>query len=58
LNTFETKPLNTFIYLEWNYKNPDTLSAAMTSFGQRVKKAWRNIYPLQEPTEEKKKKRK
>jgi hypothetical protein len=28
----------------------------MTSFGQRVKDAWKNIYPLQEPEEEKKKK--
>jgi hypothetical protein len=50
--------LNTFIHLEWVYKNPDSLSAAMTTFGQQVKKAWRNIYPLQEPAVEKKKKRK
>lgn len=28
----------------------------MTSFGQRVKEAWKNIYPLQDADEEKKKK--
>jgi hypothetical protein len=30
----------------------------MTSFGQRVKNAWKNIYPLQESDDEKKKKNK
>jgi len=30
----------------------------MTSFGERAKEAWKNIYPLQESAEEKKKKRK
>jgi len=30
----------------------------MTTFGERVKNAWKNIYPLQESKEEKKKKKK
>jgi hypothetical protein len=30
----------------------------MTSFGGRVKNAWKNIYPLQESEDEKKKKNK
>jgi hypothetical protein len=30
----------------------------MITFGQRVKDAWKNIYPLQEEKSEKKKKRK
>jgi hypothetical protein len=30
----------------------------MTTFGERVKKAWKNIYPLQESIEEKKEKKK
>jgi hypothetical protein len=29
----------------------------MTSFGQRVKNAWKNIYPLHEDEEKKKKNR-
>jgi hypothetical protein len=34
------------------------LSGHMTSFGQRVKNAWKNITPLQESDDEKKKKNK
>jgi hypothetical protein len=29
----------------------------MTTFGERVKNAWKNIYPLQEPAPEKKEKK-
>jgi hypothetical protein len=50
--------MNTFIHLEWNYKNPDADSNDMTTFGERVKNVWKNIYPLWEPKSEKKEKKK
>jgi hypothetical protein len=49
--------LNTFTYLVLNYKNKNADAPRMTTFGERVKRAWKNIYPLQKVVEEQKKKK-
>jgi len=41
-----------------NDKNKKVFPGSMASFGQRVKNVWKNIYPLQESEDEKKKKSK
>jgi hypothetical protein len=45
------------MYLPLNYKNEIAHRLDMTTFSERVKNAWKNIYPLQE-TETKKKNKK
>jgi hypothetical protein len=50
--------VNTFTHLVLNYKNKNGDAPPMTTFGERVKRAWKNIYPLQESAEEQKKKKK
>jgi hypothetical protein len=49
--------LNTFTHLVLNYKNKNADAPRMTTFGERVKRAWKNIYPLQKVVEEQKKKK-
>jgi hypothetical protein len=49
---------NTFIHLGLKYKTIVMYFRAMTSFGQRVKNAWKNIYQLQGSEKEKKQKKK
>jgi hypothetical protein len=51
-------PVNTFVHLVTNFKNKNADAPVMTTFGERVKNAWKNIYPVQESDGEKKKKRK
>jgi len=50
--------MNTFTALVSIYKNKNTYCCGMPTFSERVKSAWKNIYPLQEASEREKKNKK
>jgi len=49
--------MNTFIHLEWNYKNPDADSNDMTTFGEPVRNVGRIFTLFRSQSQRKRRKR-